>query len=305
MSNDTVRLVEMGPRDGLQNEPQAVPTATKLALIRRLAAAGLRDIEATAFVSPKWVPQMADHREVMTAVAAMPELRGCHVPVLTPNLKGYEAAVAAGAREVAVFAAASESFSRRNINCSIAESIDRFDPIFAAARDQGIRVRGYVSVVVACPYEGEVSPEQTAAVAAELHARGAYEVSLGDTIGAGTPASVLRMLEATAKRVPIAQLAGHYHDTYGMGVANVHASYGFGLRSFDSSVAGLGGCPYAKGATGNVATEDLVYLLHGLGVRTGVDLEALVDCGAWISAELGRATGSRVGRALLAKRPAA
>jgi len=305
MSVDTVRLVEMGPRDGLQNEPQAVSTATKLALIRRLAACGLRDIEATAFVSPKWVPQMGDHAEVMAAVAAMPELSGCHVPVLTPNLKGYEAAVAAGAREVAVFAAASESFSRRNINCSIAESIQRFEPIFAAARDQGVRVRGYVSCVVACPYEGEVAPAQTAAVAAELHERGAYEVSLGDTIGAGTPASVLRMLEATARRVPVAQLAGHYHDTYGMGVANVHASYGFGLRSFDSSVAGLGGCPYAKGATGNVATEDVVYLLHGLGARTGVDLDALVDCGAWISAELGRSTGSRVARALLAKRPAA
>jgi hydroxymethylglutaryl-CoA lyase len=305
MKADTVRLVEMGPRDGLQNEAQAVPTATKLALIRRLAACGLRDIEATAFVSPKWVPQMGDHAEVMAAVAEMPELRGCHVPVLTPNLKGYEAAVAAGAREVAVFAAASESFSKRNINCSIAESIQRFEPIFAAARDQGVRVRGYVSCVVACPYEGDVAPAQTAAVAAELHARGAYEVSLGDTIGAGTPASVLRMLEATAARVPVAQLAGHYHDTYGMGVANVHASYGFGLRSFDSSVAGLGGCPYAKGATGNVATEDLVYLLHGLGARTGVDLDALVDCGAWISAELGRPTGSRVARALLARRPAA
>ena len=300
--NETVRIVEVGPRDGLQNEPQAVPAATKLELIRRLAAAGLRDIEATAFVSPKWVPQMADHAEVM---AGLPDLPGVNFPVLAPNLKGFEAALAAGAKEVAVFAAASESFSRRNINCSIAESIARFEPVFEAARAQGVRVRGYVSCVVACPYEGAVAPAQAAAVAAELHARGAYEVSLGDTIGAGTPASVLRLLEATAARVPVAQLAGHYHDTYGMAVANVYASYGFGLRSFDSSVAGLGGCPYAKGATGNVATEDLVYLLHGLGARTGIDLDALVDCAAWISAELGRAPVSRVSRALLARRGSA
>ena len=296
---ESVRIVEVGPRDGLQNEKQAVPVATKLELIRRLAAAGLRDIEATAFVSPRWVPQMADHAEVM---AGLPRLAGVSFPVLVPNMKGFEAAVAAGAQEVAVFAAASESFSRRNINCSIAESIQRFEPIFDAARAQGVRVRGYVSCVVACPYEGAVDPARTASVAAELHARGAYEVSLGDTIGAGTPASVLRMLEATAARVPVAQLAGHYHDTYGMAVANVYASYLFGLRGFDSSVAGLGGCPYAKGATGNVATEDVVYLLHGLGAATGVDLDALVDCGAWISAELGRAPVSRVGRAMLARR---
>jgi hydroxymethylglutaryl-CoA lyase len=298
----TVRIVEMGPRDGLQNEPQAVPTATKLALIRRLAAAGLRDIEATAFVSPKWVPQMADHAEVMAGVADLP---GVNLPVLAPNMKGFEAAVAAGAKEVAVFAAASESFSRKNTNCSIAESFERFTPIFEAARGLGVRVRGYVSCVVACPYEGAIDPAQTAAVAAELHARGAYEVSLGDTIGAGTPASILRMLEATAARVPVAQLAGHYHDTYGMAAANVYASYGFGLRSFDSSVAGLGGCPYAKGATGNVATEDLVYLLHGLGASTGIDLDALVDCAEWISAQLGREPVSRVARALLARRRSA
>ena len=211
--------------------------------------------------------------------------------------------MAAGAREVAIFGAASESFSRRNINCSIAESIERFVPVMHAARRDGVRVRGYVSCVVACPYEGAVAPAQAAAVAAQLHQMGCYEVSMGDTIGAGTPATVLAMLEATARAVPVAQLAGHYHDTYGMAVANVHASYQFGLRVFDSSVAGLGGCPYAKGATGNVATEDLVYLLHGLGADTGVDLDALVDAGAWISAQLGRDTNSRVARALLAKRP--
>jgi hydroxymethylglutaryl-CoA lyase len=300
--NDSVRIVEVGPRDGLQNEKQPVPTATKLELIRRLAAAGLRDIEATAFVSPKWVPQMADHAELMAGLARLDGVAGVHFPVLAPNLKGYEAAVAAGATEVAVFAAASESFSQRNINCSIAESLARFLPVFEAARAQGVRVRGYVSCVVACPYEGAVAPAQAAAVAGELHAMGAYEVSLGDTIGAGTPGSVLPLLEATAARVPIARIAGHYHDTYGMAAANVYASVRFGLRSFDSSVAGLGGCPYAKGATGNVASEDLVYLLHGLGLRTGIDLDALADCGAWISAELGRPSGSRVARALLSKR---
>ncbi len=297
---ESVRLVEVGPRDGLQNEAQPVSTAVKLELIRRLADAGLRCIEATAFVSPKWVPQMADQAEVM---AGLPDRPGVDFPVLAPNLKGYEAAVAAGAREVAIFGAASESFSRRNINCSIAESIERFVPVMHAARRDGVRVRGYVSCVVACPYEGAVAPAQAAAVAAQLHQMGCYEVSMGDTIGAGTPATVLAMLEATARAVPVAQLAGHYHDTYGMAVANVHASYQFGLRVFDSSVAGLGGCPYAKGATGNVATEDLVYLLHGLGADTGVDLDALVDTGAWISAQLGRDTNSRVARALLAKRP--
>ena len=301
---EAVRIVEVGPRDGLQNESQTVATATKLALIRRLAAVGLRDIEATSFVSPKWVPQMADHAAVMAGLREQP-LPGVNLPVLTPNLQGFEAALAAGAREVAVFAAASESFSRRNINCSIAESIARFEPVFAAAQAAGVRVRGYLSCVVACPYEGAVAPAQVAALARELHARGAYEVSLGDTIGSGTPGSVLAMLDAVAREVPTAQLAGHFHDTWGMAVANVHAAYGFGLRSFDSSVAGLGGCPYAKGATGNVATEDLVYLLHGIGASTGVDLDALVEVGAWISGVLGRAPASRVMRAMLARRPAA
>jgi hydroxymethylglutaryl-CoA lyase len=293
-----VRIVEVGPRDGLQNEKQPVSTATKLELIRRLALAGLRDIEATAFVSPKWVPQMADHAEVMAGLPTAADFPGLNVAVLTPNLKGFEAAVAAGAREVAVFAAASEAFSQKNINCSIAESISRFDPIMTAAQTHGVRVRGYISCVVGCPYQGEVAPQAVAEIAAELIDLGCYEVSLGDTIGVGTPASVLRMLEATADRVPVEQLAGHFHDTWGMGVANVYASYGFGLRSFDSSVAGLGGCPYARGATGNVATEDVVHLLHGLGAQTGIDLGRLAETGAWISAQLGRETQSRVARAL-------
>lgn len=300
-----VRIVEMGPRDGLQNEKQTVDTSVKLELIRRLAAAGLKDIEVTSFVSPKWVPQMADHAAIMAGLPAISNATpGLAFPVLTPNMKGFEAAVAAGAKEVAVFGAASESFSQRNINCSIAESIERFTPIFEAAKPLGVKVRGYVSCVIACPYDGAIAPAQVAAISAELHARGAYEVSLGDTIGAGTPASVLRMLEATAARVPREQLAGHYHDTYGMAVANVYASYQFGLRTFDSSVGGLGGCPYAKGATGNVATEDVVHLLHGLGAGTGIDLNALIDVAGWISAELGREPASRVARAVLAKRTA-
>ena len=296
-----VRIVEMGPRDGLQNEPRAVPLATKLDLIERLAAAGLKAIEATAFVSPKWVPQMADHAELMGTLVRRP---GVTYPVLTPNLKGYEAAVAAGADHVGIFVAATESFSQRNTNCSIAEALARFEPIMARAARDGVKVRGYVSCVVGCPYEGAVVPQQVATLAERLMGLGCYEVSLGDTIGVGTPASVQRMLEAVARVVPLRELAGHYHDTYGMGVANVHASYQFGLRCFDSSVAGLGGCPYAKGATGNVATEDVVYLLNGLGADTGIDLDALVDIGAWISEVLGRPSAARAGRALLARRDA-
>jgi hydroxymethylglutaryl-CoA lyase len=296
---EQVRIVEVGPRDGLQNEKQNVSTAIKLELIERLAVAGLRDIEVTSFVSPKWVPQMADQADVMRGLRRRP---GVNYPVLTPNLKGFEAAVAEGATEVAVFASASEGFSQKNINCSIDESIDRFVPVLDAAKRQRVKVRGYVSCVVACPYDGAIAPQQVAHVAARLYELGCYEVSLGDTIGVGTPGSILPMLEAVAARVPVDALAGHYHDTYGMATANVHASYDFGLRVFDSSVAGLGGCPYAKGATGNVATEDVVYLLHGLGASTGVDLDALVDCGAWISAQLERSNGSRVGRAVLAKR---
>ena len=294
-----VRIVEVGPRDGLQNERETVATDTKLELIDRLAAAGLRDIEAASFVSPKWIPQMADHADLMQRLVRRP---GVNYPVLTPNLKGFEGALAAGATEVAVFAAASESFSQKNINCSIAESIARFEPVFAAAAEHGIRVRGYVSCVVACPYEGPIAPQATADVARALYERGAYEVSLGDTIGAGTPTSIERMLDAVARVVPIDRMAGHYHDTYGMAIANVDASWRFGLRTFDSSISGLGGCPYAKGATGNVATEDVVYLLNGLGADSGVDLDALVDTSVWISGVLGREPGSRVTRALLAKR---
>lgn len=298
-SSNHVRIIEMGARDGLQNEKQLVSTATKLELIQRLADAGLRDIEATSFVSPKWVPQMGDAAEVMRGLVRRP---GVGYPVLTPNLQGFEAAVAAGADQVAVFAAASEAFSQKNINCSVDESLARFAPLMTAAQRLGVRVRGYVSCVVGCPYEGDVAPQRVADVAGQLLAMGCYEVSLGDTIGVGTPNSVLRMLEAVAQQVPVTQLAGHYHDTYGMAIANVYASYQFGLRAFDSSVGGLGGCPYAKGATGNVATEDVVYLLHQLGAETGIDLDRLVDCGEWINAQLGRASASRVGRAVLAKR---
>ena len=297
--SDTVRIVEVGPRDGLQNEKQTVTTETKLELIDRLGRSGIPSIEAASFVSPKWVPQMADHDAIMRRLVKRP---GVRYPVLTPNLKGFEAAADAGATEVAVFAAASESFSQKNINCSIAESIARFEPVFEAAKARGIVVRGYVSCVVACPYEGPIAPQAAADVAQALYERGAYEVSLGDTIGAGTPASVERMLEAVAKSVPVEHLAGHYHDTYGMAVANVDASWRFGVRTFDSSISGLGGCPYAKGATGNVATEDVVYLLHGLGAETGIDLDVLVDTSAWISEMLGREPGSRVARAMLAKR---
>jgi hydroxymethylglutaryl-CoA lyase len=299
---ETVRIVEVGPRDGLQNEKSTVSTDTKLELIERLVACGLRDIEATSFVSPKWVPQMSDHADIMRRVK---HHAGVNYSVLTPNLKGFEAAVAAGAKEVAVFAAASEGFSQKNINCSIAESINRFEPVFQEAKRAGVKVRSYVSCVVACPYDGPIAPAKVAEVAVRLHDLGSYEVSLGETIGVGTPASVLRMLEAVALKVPVHALAGHYHDTYGMAVANVYASYQFGLRVFDSSVSGLGGCPYANGATGNVATEDVIYLMDGLGASTGVRLEALVDCAAWISAMLERQSGSRVGRAVAAQRASA
>ena len=297
-----VRIVEVGPRDGLQNEKQVVATDTKVSLIARLGAAGLKTIEATSFVSPKWVPQMGDAAEVMARIERRP---GVAYPVLTPNLKGFEAALAAGAQEVAVFAAASESFSRKNINCSIAESLERFEPVTAAAHEAGVKVRGYVSCVLGCPYEGAIRPEAVAEVAARLAEMGCYEVSLGDTIGAGTPLATRRMIEAVAKRLPVARLAGHYHDTYGMAAANIWASLEMGVAVFDASVAGLGGCPYAAGASGNVATEDVVWLMHGLGIDTGIDLDALVDCAAWISAELGRPPASRVARALLAKRAAA
>ncbi|QKV58200.1 MAG: hydroxymethylglutaryl-CoA lyase [Dechloromonas sp.] len=293
-----VKIVEVGPRDGLQNERQVVPTKIKVELIERLADAGLRVIEATSFVSPKWVPQMGDNSAVMQGIKRHP---ATVYPVLTPNLQGFDAAVQAGATEVAIFGAASESFSRKNINCSIAESLKRFEPVVSAASALEIPVRGYVSCVVGCPYEGAIAPEQAAAVAKTLFDMGCYEVSLGDTIGVGTPASILRMIEACAKAVPIARLAGHYHDTYGMAIANIHASLQTGMATFDASVAGLGGCPYAKGASGNVATEDVVYLLAGLGIETGIDLSKLALVGDWISSLLDRPNGAKAGRALCAK----
>jgi hydroxymethylglutaryl-CoA lyase len=296
---NNVKIVEVGPRDGLQNEPHEVPTEVKLELIERLAAAGLPSVEATAFVSPKWVPQMADHTEVLERIRRRP---GVSYPVLTPNLKGFEAARAAGAIEVAIFGAASEAFSRKNINCSIAESLDRFRPVAEAARKSKVRVRGYVSCVLGCPYEGEVAPQRVADVAGELYGMGCYEVSLGDTIGVGTPGKTRAMLEACAHRVPVDRLAGHYHDTYGQALANIYASLEVGVRTFDASVAGLGGCPYAAGASGNVATEDVVYMLQGLGIETGVDLDELVRIGAWISGVLGRDYASKAGKALAAKR---
>jgi len=294
-----VRIAEMGPRDGLQNEKQLVDTETKVELIARLGAAGLKVIEATSFVSPRWVPQMGDNAEVMARIRRLP---GVAYPVLTPNLQGFEAALAAGATEVAVFGAASESFSRKNINCSIAESLTRFEPVMLAAKAAGVRVRGYVSCVLGCPYEGEIAPEAVAGVAATLFEMGCFEVSLGDTIGTGTPGKTRRMLDTVARRVPIDKLAGHYHDTYGQAMANIYASLEAGVAVFDAAVAGLGGCPYAAGASGNVATEDVVYMLDGLGIETGIDLDALVDTAGWISERLGRAPASKVARAVLAKR---
>jgi hydroxymethylglutaryl-CoA lyase len=294
-----VRIVEVGPRDGLQNEKKEVPTATKVELIERLADAGLPAVEATAFVSPKWIPQMADHAEVLGRIRRRP---GVDYPVLAPNLKGFEAARAAGATEVAIFGAASEAFSKRNINCSIAESLERFRPVTEAARAAGVKVRGYLSCVLGCPYEGEIAPQKVAEVAGALFDMGCYEISLGDTIGVGTPAKTQRMIEACAKRVPIERLAGHYHDTYGQALANIYASLELGVATFDSSIAGLGGCPYAAGASGNVATEDVVYLLNGLGIGTGVDLERLVEIGEWICGVLGKEPVTKAGRALAAKR---
>ena len=297
-----VRLVDVGPRDGLQNEKQDVPTETKVELIDRLAAAGLKVVEATAFVSPRWVPQMADAAKVMASVRGRTDVA---LPVLVPNMKGFEAAVAAGAKEVAVFGAASEAFSKKNINCTIEESLERFRPVVAAARDADVKVRGYVSCALGCPYQGEVKPTAVADVAWALFEMGCYEVSLGDTIGIGTPGAVKEMIEAVGRRVPIKKLAGHYHDTYGMAAVNIYASLQLGVAVFDSSVAGLGGCPYAAGASGNVATEDVVWLLKGLGIDCGVDLDKLVETGRWISARLGREPASRVARALLARQAAA
>ncbi|MBV6414384.1 MAG: hydroxymethylglutaryl-CoA lyase [Xanthomonadales bacterium PRO6] len=294
MSSESIRLVEVGPRDGLQNEARQVPTATKVELIERLAAAGHRTVEATSFVSPKWVPQMADAAEVYPSIRQRP---GVSYPVLTPNLQGYQRARAVGVAEVAVFAAASEAFSQRNINASIEESIARFLPVLEQARTDGVRVRGYVSTVLGCPYQGAVPLADVVRVARRLHELGCYEVSLGDTIGVGTAGKARQMLQAVAAEVPMAALAVHFHDTWGQALANVHACVEAGVRVVDASVAGLGGCPYAAGASGNVASEDVVYLLHGLGFDTGVDLSALVATGRWISAGLGRENGSKVGKA--------
>lgn len=294
-----VRLVEVGPRDGLQNEKALISTETKVELIHRLASAGLHTIEATAFVSPKWVPQMADATAVLAAIQPLPLVT---YPVLTPNRQGFDAAVAAGAKEISVFTAASETFSQKNTHCSISESLERCRTVIDAAKAQHIKVRGYVSCVLGCPYEGEITPLAVAEVARALFDMGCYEVSLGDTIGTGTPEKTKAMLEAVARWVPLKKLAGHFHDTWGMAIANVYASLETGVSVFDSSVAGLGGCPYAPGALGNVATEDVVWLLQGCGIECGVDLDALVDVAAWISHELGRAPASRVARAMLARR---
>ncbi|XP_054818624.1 hydroxymethylglutaryl-CoA lyase, mitochondrial [Prosopis cineraria] len=290
-----VKIVEVGPRDGLQNEKDIVPTAVKVELIHRLASCGLSVIEATSFVSPKWVPQLADAKDVMQAVH---NLEGIRLPVLTPNLKGFDAAIAAGAREVAVFASASESFSKSNINCSIEESLVRYRAVTRAAKELSIPVRGYVSCVVGCPVEGPISPSKVAYVAKELYDMGCFEISLGDTIGVGTPGTVIPMLLAVMAVVPIEAIAVHFHDTYGQSLPNILASLQMGICTVDSSVAGLGGCPYAKGASGNVATEDVVYMLNGLGVKTNVDLGKLMSVGDFISKHLGRPSGSKTAIAL-------
>ncbi len=294
-----VKMVEVGPRDGLQNEAANVPTSVKIELIERLADAGLTVVEATSFVSPKWVPQMADNAQVMAGIRRRP---GVSYPVLVPNMKGLEAALAAGVEEIAVFSAASETFSQKNTNCSIAEGLERLSVVCRAAQDQGIRVRGYISCVLGCPYEGAVVPAKVADVAARLYGMGSYEISLGDTIGVGTPGQTRTMLKAVAKKVPMEKLAGHFHDTYGQALANVYAALECGVAVIDSSVAGLGGCPYAKGASGNVASEDVLYLLNGLGIETGVNLDKLIESGLFISNFLGRPPASKVARAVTAKR---
>jgi hydroxymethylglutaryl-CoA lyase len=297
-----VKLVEVGPRDGLQNEAVPVSTEVKVELIHRLQDAGLPVIEATAFVSPKWVPQMADNAQVMAAIRRKP---GVSYPVLVPNRKGLDSALAAGAKEIVVFGAATETFSRKNTNCSIAEGLARFAEVCKAALAQGLKVRGDISVCLGCPYEGEVKPEAVVRVARELDAMGCYEITIADTIGAGTAGKTRAVIEAVMKYISADRLAGHFHDTYGQAVTNVYAALECGVATFDSSVAGLGGCPYAKGATGNVATEDVLYLLDGLGVETGVDIDKLMAAGEYICGVLGRPTHSRAARALAAKRKAA
>jgi len=294
-----VKIVDVGPRDGLQNEKNHVPAVDKIALVGMLQDAGLREIEVTSFVSPKWVPQMADALDVMAGIARKP---GVRYSVLTPNMKGWEAAVATRPDEIVVFGAASEAFSQKNINCSIAESIDRFAPVVAAARAAGVKVRAAISCAVGCPYEGEVAPARVGMVARMMRAIGVDHVGVADTIGVGTPLKVRAAMEAALEHFPLTETSGHFHDTYGQALSNIHECLRMGIATFDTSVSGLGGCPYAKGATGNVATEDVVYLLHGLGIETGIDLDKLVDAGAFISRQIGKPNGSRVARALLAKR---
>jgi len=295
--SDFVRVVEVGPRDGLQNEKTPIATADKIALVDRLSATGLRTIEATSFVSPQWVPQLADAAEVM---AGIHRRAGVAYPVLVPNERGYERARAAGTSEVAVFTAASEAFNRTNTNAGIDESIERFRPVLARAAADGVKVRGYVSTVLGCPYQGEVPVATVVDVARRLHQLGCYEISLGDTIGVGTPRKARAMLAAVAGEVPMTALAVHFHDTYGQALANIAACLEEGVRVVDSAVSGAGGCPYARGASGNVASEDVVYMLAGMGIDTGIDLEALADTGRWLAALLGRDTGSKAGRALAA-----
>ncbi|KND01186.1 uncharacterized protein SPPG_04276 [Spizellomyces punctatus DAOM BR117] len=295
---DYVKIVEVGPRDGLQNEKTMIPAEVKIEFIDRLSATGLPVIETTSFVSPKWVPQMADAPKVLTGIQRR---KGVTYPVLTPNLKGLEAAIAAGAEEVAIFGAASESFSQKNINCSIDESLKRFEEVCQKAIREGLRVRGYVSTVLGCPYEGDISPKMVATVAKKLYDMGCYEISLGDTIGVGTPLKMAKMLEAVKDVIPVECLAVHCHDTYGQAVANITMALQHGIHVVDSSVAGLGGCPYAKGATGNVATEDVLYLLEGLGIKTGVSLPEVIKVGNWISQKLGRENASRVAKAMTPK----
>ena len=294
-----VKIVDVGPRDGLQNEKEFVSTANKIALVHLLEDAGLREIEVTSFVSPKWVPQMADAAEVMAGIRRHADVR---YSVLTPNMKGWEAATTAFPDEIVVFGAASEAFSQKNINCSIAESIARFAPVVAAAKDAGVKVRAAISCAVGCPYEGEIAPVRVGMVAKMMRDIGVDHIGVADTIGVGTPRKVRAAMEMALEHFPLAETSGHFHDTYGQALSNIYECLQMGIHTFDTSVAGLGGCPYAKGATGNVATEDVVYLLHGLGIRTGIDLDKLVDAGAFISKAIGKPNGSRVARALLAKR---
>ncbi len=296
-----VNLVEVGPRDGLQNESSPVTAVQKVELVHRLQAAGSREIEVTSFVSPKWVPQMADNTEVM---AGMTRLPGVRYSVLTPNLKGLEAALPTRPHEVVVFGAATEAFSQKNINCSIAESIERFRPVVAAAHEAGLKVRAAVSCALGCPYQGDVSPDEVERVVVLMKAIGVDHCGIADTIGVGTPRRVQAAMERALKHYPMAEVSGHFHDTYGQALSNIYACLELGIHRFDTSIAGLGGCPYAKGATGNVATEDVVFMLHGMGIATGLDMDALVDAGAYISGVLGRPPVSRVSRALLAKRTA-